>query len=202
MQSRHASFTKRSANTATVPSGKLISRYETHLPSANSGNGALLEGLPQSVLQSTKENFHSIFCPAVSSISTDTLSGVGTVRIIAGEPCGVFPDLKIETCNCASIFRHLSRINKASVDKIVFMQLASLVGIRTARRILQGKGYHKPMKSKLDTDTTPAQKMDAFRGALRQVLTVSKPDLAEREKRYQDERATHPKRGPKPKSSD
>lgn len=61
--------------------------------------------------------------------------------------------------------------------------------------------YDERMKSKLDTDTTPAQKMAAFNGALRQVLTVSKPELAEREKRYQDERATHPKRGPKPKSS-
>ena len=58
------------------------------------------------------------------------------------------------------------------------------------------------MKSKLDTNTTPAQKMDAFRGALRQVLTVSKADYGRREKQYQDERATHPKRGPKPKSSD
>ncbi len=58
------------------------------------------------------------------------------------------------------------------------------------------------MKSKLDSDMTPQQKMDAFRGALRQVLTVSKPELVEREKEYQAERATHPKRGPKPKSSD
>jgi hypothetical protein len=56
------------------------------------------------------------------------------------------------------------------------------------------------MKSKLDTDTTPAQKMAAFRGALRRVVTVSKDDLAEREKLYQAERATHPKRGPRPRS--
>lgn len=58
------------------------------------------------------------------------------------------------------------------------------------------------MKSKLDSDTTPAQKMDMFRGALRQVTRVSKNELIEREKQYQAERATHPKRGPKPKSSD
>jgi len=57
------------------------------------------------------------------------------------------------------------------------------------------------MKSNLDPDTTPQQKMNAFRGALRQVLTVSKPDLAERERQYQVERSTHPKRGPKPRSS-
>jgi hypothetical protein len=57
------------------------------------------------------------------------------------------------------------------------------------------------MKSKLDPSTTPQQKMNTFRGALRQVLTVSKLDLAERERQYQAERATHPKRGPKPSSA-
>ena len=59
--------------------------------------------------------------------------------------------------------------------------------------------YDERMKSKLDTDTTPAQKMRDFREGLRQVLTVPKSELAEREKQYQDERATKPKRGPKPK---
>ena len=57
------------------------------------------------------------------------------------------------------------------------------------------------MKSKLDTDTTAAEKMQAFREGLRQILTISKSDLAIREKQYQDERATMPKRGPKPKPS-
>jgi hypothetical protein len=41
----------------------------------------------------------------------------------------------------------------------------------------------------------------AFEDALRRVLTVSKTELQEREKQYQAERATHPKRGPKPKPS-
>jgi hypothetical protein len=40
-----------------------------------------------------------------------------------------------------------------------------------------------------------------FESALQQVLTVSKTELQEREKQYQAERATHPKRGPKPKTS-
>jgi hypothetical protein len=57
------------------------------------------------------------------------------------------------------------------------------------------------MKSIPDSDTTPRQKMQQFQTALGRVLTVSKDELAEREKRYQDERATHPKRGPKPKPS-
>jgi hypothetical protein len=54
------------------------------------------------------------------------------------------------------------------------------------------------MKSKLDSDTTPAQKYRQFEGGLKHVLTVSKTDLAEREKQYQAERATQKKRGPKP----
>ena len=57
------------------------------------------------------------------------------------------------------------------------------------------------MKSTPDPDTTPAQKMRDFNAGLRQILTVSKTELAEREKQYQTERAAHPKRGPKPHSS-
>jgi hypothetical protein len=57
------------------------------------------------------------------------------------------------------------------------------------------------MKSIPDPDTTPAEKMRAFKDGLRQILTVSKSELAIREKQYQDERATMPKRGPKPHSS-
>jgi len=56
------------------------------------------------------------------------------------------------------------------------------------------------MKSTPDPDTTPAEKMRAFRDGLRQILTVSKSELSEREKQYQAERATRPKRGPKPRS--
>jgi hypothetical protein len=56
------------------------------------------------------------------------------------------------------------------------------------------------MKSKLDSDTTPAQKYRQFQSGLRQVLTVSKQELQRREKQYQDERAGKPKRGPKPSS--
>ena len=57
------------------------------------------------------------------------------------------------------------------------------------------------MKSIPDPDTTPTEKMQAFKDGLRHVLTVSKHELQEREKQYQAERATMPKRGPKPKPS-
>lgn len=57
------------------------------------------------------------------------------------------------------------------------------------------------MKSKLDSDTTPAQKYRQFQSGLRHVLTVSKDELVKREKQYQDERAGKPKRGPKPSSA-
>jgi len=57
------------------------------------------------------------------------------------------------------------------------------------------------MKSKLDTDTTPTQKYRQFQDGLRQVLTVSKAELQEREKQYQESRADKPKRGPKPAST-
>jgi hypothetical protein len=61
--------------------------------------------------------------------------------------------------------------------------------------------YDGRMKSIPDPDTTPSQKMRAFNAGLRQILTVSKSELAVREKQYQDERAGKPKRGPKQCSS-
>ena len=57
------------------------------------------------------------------------------------------------------------------------------------------------MKSKLDPDTTPEQKFRQFQDGMRQVLTVSKTELQEREKQYQVERATQKKRGPRPVSA-
>jgi hypothetical protein len=60
--------------------------------------------------------------------------------------------------------------------------------------------YDGTMNSIPDPETTPAEKMRAFRDGLRQVLTLSKSDLAIREKQYQNERAGKPKRGPKPRS--
>lgn len=61
--------------------------------------------------------------------------------------------------------------------------------------------YDRHMKSIPDPNTTSAQKMRAFESGLRQILTVSKSELEEREKQYQAERAGKPKRGPKPHSS-
>jgi hypothetical protein len=61
--------------------------------------------------------------------------------------------------------------------------------------------YDERMKSKLDTDTTPAQKYRQFQSGLQRVLTVSKDELMKREKQYQDERAGQKKRGPKPASA-
>jgi hypothetical protein len=61
--------------------------------------------------------------------------------------------------------------------------------------------YDGGMKSKLDPTTTPAQKYKTFQDGLRQVLAVSKDQLAKLEKQYQAERADKPKRGPKRHSS-
>lgn len=55
------------------------------------------------------------------------------------------------------------------------------------------------MKSKLDTDTTPAQKMQGFETALGRILTVSKDELNRRmAKDEETRRRTKGKPGPKP----
>jgi hypothetical protein len=47
-----------------------------------------------------------------------------------------------------------------------------------------------------DPDATPTERMRASKNGLRQVLTVSRSELATREKQYQHERATKLKPGP------
>ena len=60
--------------------------------------------------------------------------------------------------------------------------------------------YYKPMKSKLDSETTPEQKFERFKGALRSVAHVSKNDLESRLAAERRANQGKPKRGPKPKS--
>ena len=58
------------------------------------------------------------------------------------------------------------------------------------------------MKSKLDPDTTPQQKMQRFESALGRILTVSKDELNRRiEKDEEMRRRTKGKPGPKPSSA-
>jgi hypothetical protein len=58
------------------------------------------------------------------------------------------------------------------------------------------------MKSKLDTDTTPQQKMQRFESALGRILTVSKDELNQRmAEDEQMRRRTKRKPGPKPSSA-
>jgi len=58
------------------------------------------------------------------------------------------------------------------------------------------------MKSKLDTDTTPQQKMERFQSALGRILTVSKDELNQRMAKDEEmRRRTKGKPGPKPSSA-
>ena len=57
------------------------------------------------------------------------------------------------------------------------------------------------MKSQPDADTTAKQKYETFETNLRQVVNVSKPELAKLEEQYQRDRSQWERRGPKPKSS-
>lgn len=58
------------------------------------------------------------------------------------------------------------------------------------------------MKSKLDPDTTPQQKMRRFESALSRILTVSKDELNRRIAKDEEiRRSTKGKPGPKPSSA-
>ena len=58
------------------------------------------------------------------------------------------------------------------------------------------------MKSKLDPKTTPAQRMQRFQSALRQVLTVSHDELKQRMAADEEIRRTRKdKPGPRPSSA-
>jgi hypothetical protein len=57
------------------------------------------------------------------------------------------------------------------------------------------------MNSKLDPDTTPAEKMQSFNGYLGQVLKCSKTQLDNALAFEKQQRGGKPRRGPKPSSS-
>jgi hypothetical protein len=47
----------------------------------------------------------------------------------------------------------------------------------------------------------PSREFNRFDKVVRKIMSVSHEELKRREAEYQRERATHPKRGPKPKQS-
>ena len=64
-----------------------------------------------------------------------------------------------------------------------------------------GGGIMDTMKSIPNPLTTGDEKLANFTRGLRKVMRVDKDELQRREAEYQAERATKPKRGPKPKAS-
>ena len=115
--------------------GNSTDRYETHLPSANSGNTAHSEATPKENLQCSNESIHSFFCPAVSRITNETLLEIGKVRqITAGEPCDSVP-LKYDNCNCVDILRQFSNIQNATPEEISFIHLTFLIGLLEAENL-------------------------------------------------------------------
>lgn len=67
---------------------------------------------------------------------------------------------------------------------------------------LRDVGYDERMKSKLDTETTPRQKMQRFETALGRILHVSKDELNRRLAEDEElRRKTKGKPGPKPSSA-
>jgi hypothetical protein len=88
------------------------------------------------------------------------------------------------------------------IGKEIFLSPCEFTA-RTGERVSHRKAaeYYGPMKSKLDTDTTPEQKLDRFHSALRGVLQVSKQDLNNRLAAEKIANEGKPKRGPKPRTS-
>jgi hypothetical protein len=117
-------------------------------------------------------------------------------------------------------FFHVSNFSNASDDEAMFFynlffqfcasaKVLTRKARGTADRALNAlvnslavMSYDDRMKSKLDSETTPEQKMQRFQGALRRVLQVSKDDLSTR--LAEDEkirRQVKQKPGPKPSAS-
>src|SRR5882724_2010857 len=122
----------RSANTYKFPLGHVTSKYEAHLPSANSGNTAESTGSPYEKDAPLKLRRHFFFCPS-STISAETVSSFSEIEIIE---TGVPPDLPsalcIESCTCGLPSRHFAKIKNASADEMFVMQLTLSFGPKEA----------------------------------------------------------------------
>lgn len=132
---RHCLSTKRSANKNLVPSGISASKYDTHTPSANSGNCEHSPATPKENLAPSRDIRHSIFCPSLSSATIETLKSFGEVRqITAGDPADSVA-LEASTCNCADVFRQASKIQNATPEEISVMHLVFLIGLADAKTL-------------------------------------------------------------------
>jgi hypothetical protein len=129
-----------SPNTIALPSGKEIDKNDLQIPSANSGNGVASGTTPKDSTASETGIIHSLFCPAVSTITTEMMEAFGSVRTVdTGEPCFA-PSLIAERCNCEFISRQASKIQKATPDVISFIHLTYLVGRENANKLAEKFG--------------------------------------------------------------
>jgi len=125
-------FLKRSANMKMVPLGHCTSKYDAHLPSANSGKIAESAGSPYEKDPPRKLSRHFFFCPS-STISAEILSSLSEIEIIeTGVPATMPSGLCIESCTCDLSSRHFAKIKNASADEMFVMQLALSFGPKEA----------------------------------------------------------------------
>jgi hypothetical protein len=134
-QANHSSSSKNcSPNINFVPSGRSAESTETKTPSVSSWNVVNSPSTPKENLASASDSLHSLFCPSFNNLTIQTLESLGEVRqTLAGEPDGVvFRETK---CNCASILRHASSIQNATLEEISFMHYASFMGLSEAKNL-------------------------------------------------------------------
>jgi hypothetical protein len=117
-----------SPNANTLPSGNSIVRNDFQVPSMNSGNEVASKAVPKLNEASSAEIVHSLFCPARSTMTIEMMEAFGFTRIIETEESCKAVSLVAQRCNCESIFRHASRIQKATLEEISFIHLTYLVG--------------------------------------------------------------------------
>lgn len=128
------SETKRSAKRIELPSGSSAKRYETHLPSANSGNAAESNGSPYWNEAPRMGQRHSAVCPS-ATISAEMVSSFGDISTIRPGVPPVLLGLRKPICNCDLLSRHFPNIRNASEDEMLFMQLALSFGALEAECI-------------------------------------------------------------------
>ena len=134
----------RSPNVITLPSGNEIDRNDLQDPSVNSGNGVVSGTTPNINRAPSSEIAHSLFCPAISTLTSEMMGDFGFVcTMTAGERCASVP-LKVFNCNCAAIFRHVSRTQKATLVEISFIHLTYLVGKENAEKLAEKIGWKPP----------------------------------------------------------
>lgn len=133
--------TNRSTSAIPLPSKNEINKNDFQTPSTSSGKGNVSGKVPKANEAPSTDIAHSLFCPVGSTLTSEMMEEFGFAPTMDAGECLTAVSLKVCSCNCESIFRHVSKTQKATLAEISFIHLTFLVGKKTAEELAVKMGW-------------------------------------------------------------